>query len=311
MKLIVQKSEESSPRTFTVGPKFITVFGGVFLFSSALFGSAGFFAVQQWGEPLFEKHVATMWKQRLQDTRTEFKEASEQADMQLSALTMRVGDLQSQLLRINALGERLVAVAGIDTEEFDFSNAVAMGGPAPMEDELLPAADAGTLKAELDALAATLASREQQLSILERLLDGKELAARTNVAGHPVHKGYLSSAFGQRKDPFTGRITYHKGVDFAAPTGTEVLATGGGVVTFAGVKNGYGTTVDINHGNGISTRYGHLRTIEIDRKSVVAAGDVIATVGSTGRSTGPHVHYEVIKNGQQINPTAYLAKQRP
>src|SRR5699024_4993536 len=134
MKLIVQKSEESSPRTFTVAPKFITVFGGVFLFSSALFGAAGFFAVQQWGEPLFEKHVATMWKQRLQDTRTEFKEASEQADMQLSALTMRVGDLQSQLLRINALGECLVAVACIDYLVFGCIIAVFSRGLDPMVD---------------------------------------------------------------------------------------------------------------------------------------------------------------------------------
>lgn len=236
MELIVQKNEESSPRTITVGPKFTIVFMSVFLVAAALFGAAGFFATQKWGEPLFEKHIASIWKQKLQDTRSEYKEASEQADMQLSALTMRVGDLQSQLLRINALGERLVTVAGIDAEEFNFDTAVAMGGPAPLENELLPAPNATTLKAELDALSATLASREQQLSILERLLDGKELAARTDVAGHPVRKGYLSSRFGQRKDPFTGRITYHKGVDFAAPTGTNVLATGGGVVVFAGVK---------------------------------------------------------------------------
>ncbi|HLR16699.1 MAG TPA: M23 family metallopeptidase [Alcanivoracaceae bacterium] len=310
MQLIVQKDKDSSLRTIQITTPFIAAVVGVFMLSAALLGAAGVFAMQQWGGLIIDPQGTSAWQQRLQETRLQFKEAREHSDQQLSALTMRVADLQSQLIRINALGERLVTVAGIDPEEFDFTATVAIGGAASLEDELSLSVDAATLKLELNELEGLLARREQQLSLLERLLDGNDFAERTLVAGHPVVKGYLSSHFGQRRDPFTGRIRYHRGVDFAAPTGTSVMATGGGIVTFAGVKNGYGVTVDVKHGNGMTTRYAHLRSIKTKKGEAVAAGEVIGTVGSTGRSTGPHVHYEVLKNGQQVNPATYLAKKR-
>src|SRR5699024_2837450 len=310
MQLIVQKDKDSSLRTIQITTPFIAAVVGVFMLSAALLGAAGVFAMQQWGGLIIDPQGTSAWQQRLQETRLQFKEAREHSDQQLSALTMRVADLQSQLIRINALGERLVTVAGIDPEEFDFTATVAIGGAASLEDELSLSVDAATLKLELNELEGLLARREQQLSLLERLLDGNDFAERTLVAGHPVVKGYLSSHFGQRRDPFTGRIRYHRGVDFAAPTGTSVMATGGGIVTFAGGRNGYGVTVDVKHGNGMTTRYAHLRSIKTKKGEAVAAGEVIGTVGSTGRSTGPHVHYEVLKNGQQVNPATYLAKKR-
>lgn len=208
MQLIVQKDKDSSLRTIQITTPFIAAVVGVFMLSAALLGAAGVFAMQQWGGLIIDPQGTSAWQQRLQETRLQFKEAREHSDQQLSALTMRVADLQSQLIRINALGERLVTVAGIDPEEFDFTATVAIGGAALLEDELSLSVDAATLKLELNELEGLLARREQQLSLLERLLDGNDFAERTLVAGHPVVKGYLSSHFGQRRDPFTGRIRY-------------------------------------------------------------------------------------------------------
>ena len=153
--------------------------------------------------------------------------------------------------------------------------------------------------------------RESQLEILHSLIDNQLMDDRTAVAGRPIRKGYLSSRFGKRTDPFTGKVAYHKGVDFAAPDGSDVIATGAGVVTYAGHRWGYGNLVEINHGKGITTGYAHLKKPVAKKGDIVESGDVIAIVGSTGRSTGPHVHYEVLKNDQQINPHTYIAKARP
>jgi len=126
------------------------------------------------------------------------------------------------------------------------------------------------------------------------------------LAGRPVSKGWLSSYYGIRKDPFNGRPAMHKGVDFAGKTGSGVIATGAGIVTWSGVRSGYGNLVEIDHGNGLRTRYGHAASLNVEVGDVVTKGQVVALMGSTGRSTGAHVHYEVLKNGQQIDPLPFV-----
>jgi murein DD-endopeptidase MepM/ murein hydrolase activator NlpD len=125
-------------------------------------------------------------------------------------------------------------------------------------------------------------------------------------SGRPVREGYISSYFGERMDPFNGEEAMHKGVDFATDAGADVLAVASGIVTWSGPREGYGNLVEINHGNGYTTRYAHNAQTLVSVGDTVERGQAVAVVGSTGRSTGPHVHFEVLRDGTQINPMAFV-----
>jgi murein DD-endopeptidase MepM/ murein hydrolase activator NlpD len=159
-------------------------------------------------------------------------------------------------------------------------------------------------------MVLALDRREQQLDILEDLMNSKHQARQASLSGRPVTRGWMSSRYGFRTDPFSGRRTMHKGVDFAAKSGTDIIATASGVVTFSGERWGYGNMVEINHGNGLTTRYGHAKELLVEAGEIVKPGQPVALVGSSGRSTGPHVHYEVLKNGRQVDPHPYIYRPR-
>jgi murein DD-endopeptidase MepM/ murein hydrolase activator NlpD len=163
---------------------------------------------------------------------------------------------------------------------------------------------------ELDALSRQLDDRSEQLSVLETMLMNRNLQQQALPAGRPIKKGWISSYYGMRTDPFTGKREHHAGVDFAGKHGAEVVAVGAGVVTWASERYGYGNLVEITHGNGIATRYGHNHKILVKVGDKVEKGDTLALMGSTGRSTGPHVHFEVLKNGRSVNPSEYIQAAR-
>ncbi|MDP6437257.1 MAG: M23 family metallopeptidase [Gammaproteobacteria bacterium] len=233
-----------------------------------------------------------------------------QADEQIDALALRMGQLNANVIRLNALGTRLTGMADLDDGEFDFQNPPAIGGPALVEES--PAANAGQLPdllKDFDLLAATLDDQEQQLAALEGLLLDQRLNERVNPSGRPIKSGWLSSYFGKRSDPISGKSSWHRGIDFAGKFGNDIIAVGDGVVSWSGDRYGYGNMVEIKHGNGYVTRYGH------NQKNLVAIGDqvdqgqTIALMGSTGRSTGPHVHFEVWRNGKAVDPTRYVHRR--
>jgi murein DD-endopeptidase MepM/ murein hydrolase activator NlpD len=155
-------------------------------------------------------------------------------------------------------------------------------------------------------MSDTLDFKIQQLTALESLMLGLNIERESELGGRPIGKGWLSSYYGVRKDPFTGRPAMHKGIDFAGKEGDDVIATGAGVITWSGDRYGYGKLVEIDHGNGLRTRYGHNAGLKVQVGDVVTKGQAIAYVGNTGRSTGAHVHYEVLKNGEQIDPLPYV-----
>jgi murein DD-endopeptidase MepM/ murein hydrolase activator NlpD len=183
---------------------------------------------------------------------------------------------------------------------------VGQGGPDERL-ELEPFSGSELL-GSLDALVARVDGREQQLEMLEELLADRRLEDARELAGLPVASGYLSSPFGRRSDPFHGRARHHKGVDFAAKRGTEVVAVAAGVVTWSGRKSGYGWTVEVSHADGYVTLYAHNQRNLVRVGDLVQRGQAIAQVGSSGRSTGPHLHFEVKKNGRQVNPESYIAR---
>jgi len=235
---------------------------------------------------------------------TEIARVREASLSNLDALTLRLGRMQAQLLRLDALGARLVSKADLDAGEFNFDIPPPVGGP----DEAV-AASATTLPdflQMLDELDVTAADREAKLSMLERLIMNRKLRERVMPSGSPVEKGLVSSKFGKCIDPFNGKQEYHKGIDIAGKLGAEILAVGDGVVTWSGDRSGYGNLVEINHGKGYVTRYGHNRKNLVTAGETVKKGQIIAQMGSTGRSTGPHVHIEVLHDGKQVNPERYL-----
>jgi murein DD-endopeptidase MepM/ murein hydrolase activator NlpD len=246
------------------------------------------------------------WQNEILGHQAELRAARETAQANLDALALRVGQIQAQMLRLNALGERLVSKADLDSGEFDFDSLPATGGP--QERTRLSPTGLDDFVATLDSLDASLEDRVHKLSVLETMLMDRSLRERLMPSGRPIGKGWLSSKFGKRADPFTGKQEYHKGVDFAGKEGSEVLATGDGVVTWSGRRSGYGNLVEINHGNGYVTRYGHNKTNTVEVGQAVKKGQQIALMGSTGRSTGPHVHFEVLRNGKQVNPAKFIGR---
>jgi murein DD-endopeptidase MepM/ murein hydrolase activator NlpD len=224
----------------------------------------------------------------------------------VDALAARIGTLNAHLIRLDALGRRVTDLADLDRGEFDFDQAPPLGGPAAEE---LPSgsAEVPEISAAIDALETQLLDRQRQFTVLESLMSTRSLGERIVPGGWPIVGGWISSHFGQRSDPFTGRGAFHGGVDFAAPPGSRVIATGPGVVSFSGYKDGYGYVVEISHPTGYVTRYGHNSRNLVREGQTVQKGDAIAVIGSTGRSTGTHVHFEVERDGNRLNPMRYLS----
>lgn len=247
----------------------------------------------------------TIWQQTVQEYDGGSDYIKEDSRVQLEHMTQQLGRLQSRLSRLDALGERLTELADLSDGEFNFNTDPAMGGPE------LPAASADhegdNVQTVLDRLSAQVEDRTQQLRLLETLMLNRQVDANAALDFTPVQMGRISSGFGRRTDPITRRVAMHSGLDFAAPRGTPIHAVGAGVVTFSGRHGAYGNMVEITHAGGYKTRYAHAHTLDVEKGELVSKGEQIATVGSTGRSTGPHLHLEVYRNGMAINPARFLA----
>jgi len=220
---------------------------------------------------------------------------------ELDALVRRSGQLQAHVIRLNALGQKVMKLAKMDPDEFNFSNPPALGGPAEGDNEIKINFDG-----VIDDMFQLLDDREQQLTVLENVLMTTHMAEETSPEGRPIKRGWISSFFGKRTNPFTGKTEMHKGMDFAGKSGSKVYAVAGGVVTWSGPRYGYGNLVEISHGNGYVTRYGHNASNLVVVGEAVKKGQVVSLMGSTGRSTGPHVHFEVLKKGKRVDPLKFV-----
>ena len=226
----------------------------------------------------------------------------------LTALTMKLAELQSHVLRLNALGGRLAENANIPVQEFDFYKLLPSGGPSATRGDTSRKSSAQLL-VEITQLEKSLDHKENQLTILESLTLGHHIENTRYLSGRPITKGWLSSYFGLRKDPFNGRPSMHKGIDFAGKEDGDIIATASGVVSWADDRYGYGLLIEINHGDSLKTRYGHNKQLLVNVGDVVVKGQIIARMGSTGRSTGPHVHYEILRNDKQIDPIKFVYRK--
>jgi murein DD-endopeptidase MepM/ murein hydrolase activator NlpD len=240
--------------------------------------------------------------------RQQLEESKRLADQQVEALSVKLAEMQARLVRLDALGERLTAMADLEDGEFDFSRQSPVGGPGTSVGAPEFAPPQVDLHLLFNELEAQIDSRESQLDVLESLLVNRQFNEDSSIAGKPVEKGWISSRYGMRTDPFNGRKSWHNGVDFAGRSGANVVSVGSGVVTWSGPYQGYGNMVEIDHGEGFVTRYAHNQENSVKVGDLVQRGQVIAAIGSTGRATGPHLHFEVYKNGRSLDPSLYIRK---
>jgi murein DD-endopeptidase MepM/ murein hydrolase activator NlpD len=268
--------------------------------------AAAYLAGGQWGGPsTLGEFTMARWGEDLSAQDEQLSKIQRDVDDQVAVLAKRVGQMQAQLLRLDALGKHLTDVAKLNRGEFDFDNPPAVGGPetGAGEGPVVPALDS-----MLDSMNAQIDDRRRQLMALQNLILTRELAQQIVPGGRPVESGYISSLYGQRTDPFDGNQATHNGIDFAGAAGSRVLAVADGIVSHAGPDGGYGRLIEITHGNGYITRYAHNAKLLVVPGQTVKRGDAIALMGSTGRSTGTHLHFEVLRDGRSVNPLSFVRR---
>ena len=252
------------------------------------------------------------WGQMLAQQKSEIAELKARVQARVDAMAGELGRLDAHILRIDALGKRLTSLGNLDKRAFDFDTEplgtgggfieAAANGTAPATAALgLP-----DLSSALSRLEQQVDLRDAQLSAMEGVLVDQQSADAVHPEGKPVDEGQISSYFGEREDPFDGHDAFHKGLDFAGRMGEPVHAVAAGIVTWVGPRSGYGNVVEIDHGHGYVTRYAHAESTLVSVGEAVTRGQQIALMGSTGRSTGPHVHFEVLRDGHAVNPLSFV-----
>ena len=227
----------------------------------------------------------------------------------LTAMTVKLGEMQAQLMRLDALGERVQGLAGVKPEEFNFKDKPPRGGieaAGPGSQSSVRELSMQEFQQTLDALASDLEHRADYLNVVESTLMAEKIRFKLLPTIKPVNISYNASSFGWRLDPFSGRSAFHEGLDFAAPSGTPIVAAAGGVVIASEYHHQYGNMLEIDHGNQLVTRYAHASRLLAQVGDIVRRGQHVADLGSTGRSTGPHLHFEVLLKGAPQDPHKFL-----
>lgn len=275
---------------------------------AALLGYGGYRYGVSAGAGEFVASVDKPGQAVLAEQRVLVAEAIRDSEDNLNALALRLGEMQAAVIRLDAVGKRLVEIANLDSQEFGFDEPPARGGP-----EEVSALSTYTVPDFLDNLhtvSTRLDDLSPRLAALESGLLERELQDEVRPAGRPITKGWMSSFYGYRTDPMSGKKAHHDGVDFAGRGGSDVVSVAAGVVTWSGRRSGYGHMVEIDHGGGYITRYAHNKENLVKAGDTVRKGQLIARMGSSGRSTGPHVHFEVLRNGKTVNPLKYVRADR-
>lgn len=304
MKIIIVNSDHSQTRSLTLGGWTRAFLSVCLLGIPTIVGAWGYNWLVNFDKKDTLNVDAPNWGISLIEQKDKLEKSRKQGEGQVAALTAKVAELQARLIRLDAIGERLTKVAKLDKGEFDFSQPPGIGGPLNIIQE-------GTLDTEnflltIDKLSLHVQNREQQFRALDSILISRSFETEALFDNLPIENGYLSSNFGYRSDPFNGKREFHSGMDFTAPAGTPIKAVAPGVVTSSLLTSDYGNFIEINHGDNFETRYAHSKANLVKVGDVVKKGQVIALVGSTGRSTAPHVHFEVYKNGRVVDPATYF-----
>lgn len=277
------------------------------IFSCALVYSGYLHAVRESAEILgdIRQRTVSAWETEINDQRLTLAELRATTEKSLDTMAGRLSTLQGYVMRLDAVGSRLAAMADLNDIEFGIENTPGMGGPSPDPDQ--SPAFVPDIFNTFDELESTLIDRSEKLAAMESMLINRTLQEQRSLGGKPSLGGYLSSMFGYRTDPMTGKKAFHEGIDFAGKSGTPIVAVAAGIVTWSGTRFGYGKLIEISHGNGYVTRYAHNSKNLVNVGEKIEKGEVIALMGNSGRSTGTHVHFEIIQNGRHVDPKKYLS----
>jgi murein DD-endopeptidase MepM/ murein hydrolase activator NlpD len=302
MNIILVSDSLAKSRIVTISQSQIIMAALSFVGAGFMFALGTYWVTMKYAvdiqNPFIQSLISTLTQQNTQQAEKDMRE-------QLNSLAAKLGELQARLMRLDAFGERLGKAANIKSEEFRFSETPGQGGP------MIPVGRGDNLSYKdfddrVGQISRLLDDRSDKLGVLDSVLMEGRLAAKAVPTTMPVTFGYHSSNFGFRADPFNGRNAFHAGVDFIAPSGSPILAAAGGVVAAAQTHSDYGQMIDIDHDNGYTTRYAHLSKIKVKAGDIVLKGQQVGELGSTGRATGPHLHFEVRENGVPLNPNRFL-----
>lgn len=306
MNIILVSDSLAKSRSVTLSQTQVALVAFGILMAGFFLAMATYFVTMRFStdlrNPYLRSLLASLHAEDQKRSETEMKET-------LNSLAVRVGELQARILRLDAFGERLAKAAGIKPTEFRFDEKPGLGGAAPApaftRDLTLP-----EFRQMLEEISRVLDDRTDKMGVLDSVFMDDRLARKTIPTTLPVAQGYYSSNYGYRIDPITGRQALHTGVDIIATPGTPVMAAAGGVVSTVAFHPEYGNIVDIDHDNGLTSRYAHLLKSSVKVGDVVMKGQLIAQVGNTGRTTGPHLHFEVREKGVPLNPNKFFALDR-
>lgn len=308
MELIILSKRLSRASRVSFKPYWLVA--GVFAFLSMLiatFLAGGYYSLEYSTNAvgMMYQEAKLAQHQELEQQRATVNEAKQEAQDNLDALAARLSKLQGHIMRLDALGARLATMANLDDIDFSVTEPPGMGGPEPVYPE--KSLGVSDFIEQLERLSNEIADRSDKLTAMESMLMDNDLRDKTLPEGMPVESGWISSLFGWRTDPISGKRAFHEGVDFAGKPKTYVTAVAAGIVTWSEKRSGYGKLVEINHGNGYVTRYAHNKENLVVVGDKVEKGQPIAVIGSTGRSTGTHVHFEVTLNGKHVDPKQYIS----
>ena len=301
MDIILVSGKLAKAKTITLGlPQVAALGSGAFVAILILAGVMNYFTLRFAADlklPYFHDLLVSSQRQQNEKADSYLRE-------NLNAMAIRLGQMQAQLLRLDTLGERLAKVAGFKPQDLMFGQAPGRGGAV----STLPSQDIplGDFTRQLDILTRQVDDRDDKLGVLESLFTLDSAKKKLVPTMLPVEGGWYSSNYGWRIDPFNGQRAFHEGIDFIAERGTPIMAAAGGVVVYSDFHPQYGNMIEIDHGNGLITRYAHASKRLAKVGDVVMRGAKIAEVGKTGRATGTHLHFEVRRRGAPQNPTQFL-----
>ena len=303
---IVSKSNKKS-LSMSFGPIALCVGSVLIVIASLVIFHAGSLYALNLTKGSFKNlysQTTPIWNKEIEAQQLMLDQARQNAEKNLDALATRLSKLQAHVMRLDALGSRLAAMANLQDIEFDISAPPGLGGP---HSNLQGTMEVSDFLSSLEELSHKIQDRSEKLAAMESMLIDSTLRNQTIPTGSPAQEGWISSLFGMRTDPITGKREFHGGIDYAGKEGSPILAVGTGIVTWSGIRYGYGNMVEINHGNGYITRYSHNKKNLVVVGQKVEKGAVVALMGSTGRATGPHVHFEVLHDGKLVDPKKYIS----
>lgn len=307
MQIILVSDRMATARSITLDGRHLALMAtGLFVMVIALSSMFSYLTVRHAAEvrlPFLQELLRTLNLQEASKTHELVRE-------NLSTMAVRLGEMQGQLMQLDSLGERLAGLAGVkapDAKKQAASRPAGSGGPLTRPDTL----SQGDVQRALEELAQQIEARSSTLTALEEQLFDERIRKHMLPTSRPIDSDARASLYGWRADPFTGESAMHEGIDFLAEPGTPILAAAAGIVVNVERHPQYGNMIDLDHGNNLITRYAHARETFVKPGQLIKRGQRIASVGSTGRSTGPHLHFEVRISGVAQNPARFLDQYSP